>query len=782
MSDWASPASGRAPNLHAHTGEAAAMHTSIQSCSDVPQTSSADTAQGDWKAVFRWPHLPVHAILAVIGVTSAVSWFTTDASPKWCAITLAFWVTYLAVFRLVSLVRKASLREFLQSVSTVTVMMCLYLLLAFLAFAVVPWDGDALAAAADTFLGGGTAPVVALGHYVTPTIAECCAFVYSLYIPYIYLSIFLYLLGRRGTERRMFVTALALTYGVSFLGYLFVPAHGPVVFHDADFAAALSGGSFLALVRDSVAQTGGPHGAFPSLHIGTSWFLCFFDLRRGQLRGMLYVPLVLAIAFATLVVRYHYVVDLVAGFAIATGAVLAAERIHCWPVPSASVRTGLWRRFLKCFFHDVQVRGAYNIPPDTPVLVVSNHSNAFIDPFALRTAIGQRLRLTAKASLLRNPYQWLVMRLLGVIPIARAQDSQGGEHRAQNADAFSQCVAALDRAEPLCIFPEGKSHSAPAMLPLKSGAARLALHYANTSPRGRELVILPVGLYYEAKERIGSRILVQIGTPFSFATWMRSRKIADAHAVTEEFAARLHDLTLNFPDEESCALLPWMSELYQRCDGEPAALDQQWQLPDQFVPTTGRLTARYAALCGQSTERNFVARARALHRRATDLGISAEEVRLPMRPGKALLFLLREVEMLLIGGLLFVIGLLLNLIPFVLVLAFVRRFSKDRDHWASNALVFGAGIWTCCWAVASAMLLWWFPLGLLLLPVAVYTGYFALRYAQRVRRTVRRARTFLYFLAHPGVQSGLRAESQRLFHEINALYESVTSQPELAGV
>ena len=51
-----------------------------------------------------------------------------------------------------------------------------------------------------------------------------------------------------------------------------------------------------------------------SLHVGAPVLALTFDLRYGdRLRGLVYVPLVLLIALATLVLRYHYVVDLVAG-------------------------------------------------------------------------------------------------------------------------------------------------------------------------------------------------------------------------------------------------------------------------------------------------------------------------------------------------------------------------------------------------------------------------------------------------------------------------------------
>ena len=69
---------------------------------------------------------------------------------------------------------------------------------------------------------------------------------------------------------------------------------------------------------DGVEASGGLQGVFPSLHVGGSVYLCLFDLRTHRLRGLTFVPLVFLIYIATIFLRYHYVVDLIAGTIIPT--------------------------------------------------------------------------------------------------------------------------------------------------------------------------------------------------------------------------------------------------------------------------------------------------------------------------------------------------------------------------------------------------------------------------------------------------------------------------------
>ncbi|MGH7471419.1 MAG: phosphatase PAP2 family protein, partial [Longimicrobiales bacterium] len=76
--------------------------------------------------------------------------------------------------------------------------------------------------------------------------------------------------------------------------------------------------------------------AFPSLHMGATFLVVWFDLtHRNLLRGMIYIPLLILIAMATVVLRYHWVVDLMAGVMLA----LLAQ----WLAPVLLAR---WRRTL----------------------------------------------------------------------------------------------------------------------------------------------------------------------------------------------------------------------------------------------------------------------------------------------------------------------------------------------------------------------------------------------------------------------------------------------------
>jgi membrane-associated phospholipid phosphatase len=205
-----------------------------------------------------------------------------------------------------------------RGVAVIATMFTLYGTLGHVAFEAIPWLADPALDRADRALFLGRSPSLLYAGDPAARTVEFLSFYYAAYIPYLYMSIFLGLVARPPAERDEFVTAFAVLYALGFLGYLFLPARGPVVELANEFPAALQGGFFHAIILQSIERVGGPHGAFPSLHVGASFLVVWFDLRhRNLLRGLIYVPMVILIAAATIVLRYHWVVDLFAGAALA---------------------------------------------------------------------------------------------------------------------------------------------------------------------------------------------------------------------------------------------------------------------------------------------------------------------------------------------------------------------------------------------------------------------------------------------------------------------------------
>ena len=146
-------------------------------------------------------------------------------------------------------------------------------------------------------------------------------------------------------------------------------------------------------------------------------------------------------------------------------------------------------------------------PRDRPVLVVANHFNGFVDPVAVTAAVGRLPRFLAKATLWRIWPLRPLLALGGVIPIARRVDGS----TAANTSAFAAAHRVLAGAGTVAVFPEGTTHDELELAPIRTGAARIALGARAAGISG--LVVVPVGLTFEAKLVLRSRLLVRVGPP-----------------------------------------------------------------------------------------------------------------------------------------------------------------------------------------------------------------------------------------------------------------------------
>lgn len=110
-------------------------------------------------------------------------------------------------------------------------------------------------------------------------------------------------------------------------------------------------------------------------------------------------------------------------------------------------------------------------PPDQPLVVVYNHTSN-VDPFLVADLVWRRLghwgQPLAKAELFDLPVLGVLVREAGTIPVERGAD-------AGREAAYGHAVAQLHAGATILIAPEGTTTHDGSLLPLRRGAARLAL-------------------------------------------------------------------------------------------------------------------------------------------------------------------------------------------------------------------------------------------------------------------------------------------------------------------
>lgn len=227
---------------------------------------------------------------------------------------------------------------------------------------------------------------------------------------------------------------------------------------------------------------------------------------------------------------------------------------------------------LRGFFRRVEVDGRERIPANRPILVVANHFNGLADAAILVHVFGRVPRFLAKASLWRRRWVRPFLAIAGILPLRRPQDEPGG---VDNREAFARSSQVLSRRRGLvAIFPEGVTHDDPALAPIRTGAARLALGSRAQGARG--LVIVPVGMAFDDKLAMRSRVLARIGQPVDLGAEIdrfvlpgeaedESNRAA-VQRLTAEIERRLRAVSPDYRDLREAKVLSRAAEIAQRSE------------------------------------------------------------------------------------------------------------------------------------------------------------------------------------------------------------------------
>ena len=304
-----------------------------------PPISRAHARDGSWRAL-TW----FGASDLVLGSYLVAMWLIVALSGQSAALLLSARRLELMFVLLLGgcvLARGAHgipvrLRSFGYRIIAVGVLLCSYLMLRDLLPGVRSDSVDASLLAADVRLFG-VAPALFVERFLTPAVTEYFAFFYFSY--FTLCAVFtLAVVGRNRDPiaTSEFAIGSALVHGLGYLGYVMVPAYGPVVYLQHTFQAPLEGGLFLRLVHDTVAAGGAMKDVFPSLHTAVPVWFALFSWRRarhgGGRRWLAGAVVVSFFAFnivcSTIVLRWHYAIDVIAGLLLASFAIWCAPRLQ----------------------------------------------------------------------------------------------------------------------------------------------------------------------------------------------------------------------------------------------------------------------------------------------------------------------------------------------------------------------------------------------------------------------------------------------------------------------
>lgn len=192
-----------------------------------------------------------------------------------------------------------------------------------------PRTYDAILIRVD-YLLFGVHPTVWMEQFITPARTVIFQLAYSSYyfIP-LSLAIVLIVKGKHH-EYEAALFGIVLCFYISYLGYLLVPAVGPRFTLDHLQTADLQAIPMIKVIQEFLnGLEKNKTDAFPSGHTAVALITLFFARRSEEkMLSRLLFPLVSTLIVATVYLRYHYVIDVVAGVLLAGFTIVLAPAAY----------------------------------------------------------------------------------------------------------------------------------------------------------------------------------------------------------------------------------------------------------------------------------------------------------------------------------------------------------------------------------------------------------------------------------------------------------------------
>ncbi len=156
-------------------------------------------------------------------------------------------------------------------------------------------------------------------------ILSFCYFSYYLMLPVFLLGFFFL---KKYDEIKKGLTAICVTFFISFLLFFLYPIEGPRYFFAGQYSHNITGPIFRPLV-DFAIESGAVHGGcMPSSHVAVALIILIFTMRNFPKAGWYLIPINMGLALGTVYGRFHYASDVVVGAVIGTTATILTLRYY----------------------------------------------------------------------------------------------------------------------------------------------------------------------------------------------------------------------------------------------------------------------------------------------------------------------------------------------------------------------------------------------------------------------------------------------------------------------
>ena len=226
-----------------------------------------------------------------------------------------------------------------------------------------------------------------------------------------------------------------------------------------------------------------------------------------------------------------------------------------------SILKRIARMSLNLYFRRIDVLGSENVPKSGPIIFVSNHPSALMDPLTVATNLKRKVYFLAGANWFGKGLKARILKnQLNMIPVHRPWLSK---KKVSNEEMFNECYESLNQDKCIILFPEASTSTVSKIRELKTGAVRIKAGFEEFTNGNKHVPIIPIGLSYSNPHEFQSRVVVKIGEPIIFDPSEKHVDLAELYrAQTDKVQEELENAIIHIDNTENENLVKKISRLF----------------------------------------------------------------------------------------------------------------------------------------------------------------------------------------------------------------------------
>ncbi len=381
---------------------------------------------------------------------------------------------------------------------------------------------------------------------------------------------------------------------------------------------------------------------------------------------------------------------------------------------------------VKIFFRQIEIIGEENIPTDKPVILVSNHPSAFMDPLVLGIIFKKPLYFFARADIFKPGFVNWITKKAHVSPIYRIVDGAGSLEK--NDEVFSNAAKLLQENKTLLLFGEGFTDEIfiRRVKPMKKGSMRIALGAEEKFDFNLDVKIVCAGINYSDPSSFRSDIVISYSKPIDVSKYknlFRKHSNKCMQELNKEIYSSLKNEVVHIENADNSELLEQLLIISEKGlnndSGKFLPMEKRWEFSKKLAEALNHLTAEKISYLKEKCSNYFSI--------LNNLKISNGFVEKNHLIIQRILFLIFTFPV-------FILGVINNYLPVKFSTFLSKKISQRPVFWSSTDMAFSIITVPLYYVILLGVLKFYFHIKFIfLLPeilLLVPSGIFAFNYAK----------------------------------------------------